>query len=123
MLGECSRTWAIEGGRLRLRLLAYALLAAVLDDAIDEEDIRCAARFGERPSCCSVDLRTPVGDSGMADSEDTVTLGLGGSREEVDEEGEREAELSDDRLCGRSGRALSGASEFGGSIRFPTAAR
>ena len=58
----------------------------------------------------------------MADKEETVRLGLGASREDVDEDGEREPE-TDERLLGISGSALSGANELGGGTRFPTAAR
>jgi hypothetical protein len=58
----------------------------------------------------------------MADKDETVRLGLGASREDVDEDGESEPE-TDERLLGNSGRALSGAREFGGETRLPTAAR
>lgn len=38
------------------------------------------------------------GASGIAESDDTVTLGLGGNSEEVDDEGEMERELREDLL-------------------------
>jgi hypothetical protein len=47
-----------------------------------------------------------VGPSGIAEREDIVMLGLGGSKEEVDEEGDPDIELMDERLvfeCGMSG--------------------
>lgn len=36
----------------------------------------------------------------MAESDDTVTLGLGGNSEDVDDEGEIERELREDLLVG-----------------------
>lgn len=58
--------------------------------------------------------------SGMAVREDIVILGLGGKRDEVDEEGEADLELIDDRLGldagGTSGRPFSGGFTAGGSL-------
>lgn len=118
----------MDGGRLRLRLAAYALLAAVLDEAKEDVEIRFDARAARRSSCASIEstfipFEKDDGASGIADREETVTLGLGGDREDVEDDGEGETEVRDERLLGISGRALSGASEFGGGIRLPTAAR
>lgn len=57
----------------------------------------------------------------MEDREETVTLGLGGRSEDVDDAGDKEAELMLDRLAapaGNSGRAL-----FGGGVRLLVAVR
>jgi len=58
-----------------------------------------------------------VGPSGIAESEDTVMLGLGGSKEDVDEEGDPDIELTEERLTfGISGDALSAPPTPGGSL-------
>lgn len=60
-----------------------------------------------------------VGPSGIAESEDIVMLGLGGSKEEVDDEGDPDIELTDERLgfkCGISGDPLSPLTTPGGSL-------
>lgn len=60
-----------------------------------------------------------VGPSGIAESEDIVMLGLGGSKDEVDEEGDPDVELTDERLmfeCGISGDPLSAPPTPGGSL-------
>ena len=57
----------------------------------------------------------------MDDNEEIVTLGLGGRSDEVDEAGDKEAELIDVRLLapiGSSGRAL-----LGGGPRLLATAR
>lgn len=68
---------------------------------------------------CRGGRRDGVFPSGIADSEDTVMLGLGDSSDDVDDEGEMEAEM---RLplgvgeYGTSGRALSGGLAEGGRL-------
>lgn len=69
------------------------------DEVMDDVDIRLDAR-PRRSSCCSElsileGRKMDVGPSGMADNEETVMLGLGGKREDVDDEGEIDVE---DRL-------------------------
>lgn len=59
----------------------------------------------------------------MADNDDKVTLGLGGSNEETDDDAESEPEPMEERLVGTSGRALSGARELGADSRLLTPAR
>jgi hypothetical protein len=57
----------------------------------------------------------------MEEREETVTLGLGGRSDDVDDAGDNEAELMLDRLAapvGKSGRAL-----FGGGVRLLVAVR
>ena len=96
----------------------------MLDEAIDEVDIRFGERTGASVVSAFVDIRNEDGASGIADNDETVMLGLGGNSEDVDEEGDgTETELSDERPLGTSGRALSGARDFCGGSRFPTAAR
>lgn len=51
MLGVFSSTWAIDGGRLRLILAEYELLAAVEDDVNDDVEVRWEARRARRSSC------------------------------------------------------------------------
>lgn len=66
---------------------------------MEDEEMRCDAREESRSSCwSSVVPEVGEGASGIAESDDTVTLGLGGKSEEVDEEGEMERELREDLL-------------------------
>jgi len=104
-VGDFSSTWAIEGGRLHLIVAEYELLAAVKEDVNDEMEVRkaCPSSF-----CVSglevlsyLKGRSAVaveGPSGIAESEDTAMLGLGGSKEEVDEEGDPDMKLTEERL-------------------------
>lgn len=60
-----------------------------------------------------------VGPSGIAEREDIVMLGLGGSKEEVDEEGDPDIELMDERLafeCRISDDPFSAPPTPGGSL-------
>lgn len=57
IVGDCSSTWAIDGGRPRFKLLAYALDAAADAAGVegdeedkDEEEVRCRARSACRSS-------------------------------------------------------------------------
>ena len=52
-----------------------------------------------------------------------MTLGLGGSRDEVEEAGDVDKRVSEERLLGTSGRLESGARELGGLICLPMDAR
>jgi len=109
-VGVFSSTCAIEGGRLRLMVVEYELLAAVEEDVKDEMEVQCALRRARRSSFCVSEFevllsylgaRSAVaveGLSGIAESEDTVMLGLGGSKEEVEEEGDPDIELTEERL-------------------------
>lgn len=78
IFGDFSRTCAIEGGRLRLMLAEYTLLAAVDDEVIDEAEIRREALKARLSSESLLDAMP----SGIADNEDIVTLGLGGKRDD-----------------------------------------
>ena len=53
------------------------------------------------------------GPSGIAEREDTVMLGLGGNSEDVEDDGEGDTELRDDRLLGVSGIKISPTSPGG----------
>jgi hypothetical protein len=97
----------MEGGRLRLIEVEYELLAAVEEDVKDEMEVVCAVRRARRSSFWVSGLEAScrggrsvvgTGPSGIAEREDTVMLGLGGSKEEVEEEGEPDIELTDERL-------------------------
>lgn len=115
----------MDGGRLRL-IDEYEVLAAVDDEAIDDIEMRFAACAVRRSSGESVppwrggrsdDVRP--GLSGIADSDDIVMLGLGGSSDEVDDEGDTDPEPIDARFVlavGTSGSPVSGGPAAGGSL-------
>ena len=66
---------------------------------MEDVEMRWDAREASRSSCwSSVFPEVGEGASGIAESDDTVTLGLGGNSEEVDDEGEIERELREDLL-------------------------
>jgi hypothetical protein len=66
---------------------------------MEDVEMRLDAREASRSSCWSDNSVFPeMGASGIAESDDTVTLGLGGNSEEVDDEGEMERELIEDLL-------------------------
>jgi hypothetical protein len=115
MLGDC-KTCAIEGGRERFKLLAYALLATA--DAVDEvedEDRRCKLREARRSSfslffsACRIKaatagsrrLRADEGVSGIAERLDETVLAAerpGLDSEDEDEAAEEDNDDTDDRL-------------------------
>ena len=73
----------------------------MLDEAVKDVEMQWDAWEASCSSCWSDNSVFPVveeGTSGIAESDDTVTLGLGGNSEEVDDEGEMERELREDLL-------------------------
>jgi len=80
---------------------------------MDDVEIRWDACKARRSSCSELSYlrgrKAHGGPSGIAEREDMVMLGLGGSREDVEDDGERDTEFRDDRLLivGISGVAVS----------------
>lgn len=122
MLGESESTCAMEGGRPRLRLAVYAVVAAgVVDEDDEDEDSRLDVLLVRRSSfsrCCSAAWIAAAtagsrecfedgedvgsgGPSGMAVRELNVVdaVGVGGPSEEVELAGDDVNDDTDDRFA------------------------